>query len=34
MPNKILAVCLDCGDTLIDELTEKKTRTTWLTARI
>lgn len=25
MPNKILAVCLDCGDTLIDESTEVKT---------
>ncbi len=24
MPNKILAVCLDCGDTLIDEATEIK----------
>ena len=24
MPNKILAVCLDCGDTLVDEGTEVK----------
>lgn len=24
-PNKILAVCLDCGNTLIDEATELKT---------
>ena len=24
MPNKILAICLDCGDTLIDEATEVK----------
>ena len=24
MPNTILAICLDCGDTLIDEATEEK----------